>query len=90
MIAPFKGILFFQYPLLILSSRMDLREALALPKFIEFLKSSLKIKIIICPLHIRAEHFRSGPVLDQNKQPNRFYIFFSFGTEPNRKPVQTD
>ncbi|KAJ6997390.1 hypothetical protein NC653_013835 [Populus alba x Populus x berolinensis] len=26
----------------------------------------------------RAEHFRFGPVLDQNKQPNRFYFFFSF------------
>jgi hypothetical protein len=38
----------------------------------------------------RAEHFQSGPVLDQNIQPNRFYFFFSFGTEPNRKPVQTD
>jgi hypothetical protein len=33
---------------------------------------------------LRAEHFRSGPVLDQNKQPNQFYFFFSFGTEPNR------
>ena len=38
----------------------------------------------------RAEHFRSGPVLDQNIQPNRFYFIFSFGTEPNRnrfKPI---
>jgi hypothetical protein len=36
-------------------------------------------------LGIMAEHFRFGPVLDQNK-----HFFFSFGTEPNRKPVQTD
>jgi hypothetical protein len=31
----------------------------------------------------RAEHFRFGPILDQNKQPNHFF-FFSFWTEPNR------
>jgi len=30
----------------------------------------------------RAEYFRFGPVLDQNKQPNRFYFFFVL--EPNR------
>jgi hypothetical protein len=32
----------------------------------------------------RAEHFRFGPVLNQNKQPNRFYFFFNFlnRTEP--------
>jgi hypothetical protein len=29
----------------------------------------------------RAEHFRFGPVLDQNKQPNRFFFFVY---EPNR------
>jgi len=29
----------------------------------------------------RAEHFRFGPIFDQNKQPNHF-IFFSFWTEP--------
>jgi len=28
----------------------------------------------------RAEHFRFGPVLDQNKQLNRFFLVF----EPNR------
>ena len=38
----------------------------------------------------RAEHFRFGPVLNQNKQPNRFYFFLIFWTEPNRKLVQTD
>ena len=30
----------------------------------------------------RAEHFRFGPVLDQNKQLNRIYIFLVF--DPNR------
>ena len=32
----------------------------------------------------RAEHFWFGPVLNQNKQPNRFYFFLIFWTEPNR------
>ena len=36
---------------------MDLGVALALPKFKEFLKSSLKIKIIICPLHFAKSIF---------------------------------
>jgi len=35
-----------------------------------------------CFSNTRAEHFRSGPVLDQNIQPNWFYFIFSFGTEP--------
>jgi len=31
----------------------------------------------------RAEHFRFGPVLDQNKQPNRLFFFeFLNRTEP--------
>jgi hypothetical protein len=30
----------------------------------------------------RAEHFRFGPVLDQNKQPNRFFFLFMNRTEP--------
>jgi hypothetical protein len=30
---------------------------------------------------LRAEHFRSGPVLDQNKQPNRFFFLV---LEPNQ------
>ena len=34
------------------------------------------------PPATRAEHFRFGPVLVQNKQPNRFYFIFSFETEP--------
>jgi hypothetical protein len=37
---------------------------------------------------IRAKHFRFGPVLDQNKQPN--WIFFFLVLESNQKPVQTD
>jgi hypothetical protein len=34
----------------------------------------------ICYVSCRAEHFRFGPVLDQNKQPNQFFLVF----EPNR------
>jgi hypothetical protein len=44
------------------------------------------ISNFFCPfikVLIRAEHFLSGPVLDQNKQPNRFYFFLVF------KPNQT-
>jgi len=33
-----------------------------------------------------AEHFRFGPVLDQNKQPNQFYFFLVL--EPNRTENQ--
>ena len=40
-----------------------------------------------CISETRAEHFRFGSVLDQNKQSNRFYfIFFVF--EPNRTENQ--
>jgi hypothetical protein len=44
---------------------------------------------LIFPLFARAEHFRFGPVLNQNKQLNRI-IFLIFWTEPNRKSIQTD
>jgi hypothetical protein len=33
----------------------------------------------------RAEHFRFGPVLNQNQQPNRFFLFF----ESNRTKLKT-
>jgi hypothetical protein len=33
-------------------------------------------------IYIRAEHFQFGPVLDQNKQPNRFLFYFLNRTEP--------
>ena len=37
---------------------------------------------------LRAEHFRSGPVFDQNKQPNRFFFVLEPNQTENRfKPI---
>jgi len=39
-------------------------------------------------IYIRAEHFQFGPVLDQNKQPNRFFLVFEPNQTENRfKPI---
>jgi hypothetical protein len=53
------------------------------------MKSSIMQANVYYCMSIRAEHFRFGPVLDQNKQPNRIF-FLIFWTDPNWKPIQAD